>query len=131
EGCLAGAGATVLHEGDNRLVVPMEPVRDATLELVVRDEIGRAVPDVRVEWLGSWPEPCAPVGEHRGEGGRILVPVGAGLHDLRVIGPDGSSETLDVRIRRGAWQSRHVTLPSPVQVAVEEPPTPVGVEVPR
>jgi len=65
------------------------------------------------------------------EGGRILVPVGAGLHDLRVIGPDGSSETLDVRIRRGAWQSRHVTLPSPVQVAVEEPPTPVGVEVPR
>lgn len=124
EGCLAGRGATVLHEGDNRLVVPMEPVRDATLEIVARDGLGRAVPDVRLEWLGSWPAACAPVEEHRSEGGRILVSLGAGLHDLEVHGPDGAVERIDVRIRRGAWQSWHVTLepPSPRVAAAEEAP---------
>lgn len=124
EGCLAGRATAVLHEGDNRLVVPMEPVHDATLELVVRDARGRAAPHTHLEWIGSWPPACAPVEEHRFEGGRVLVRLGAGLHELVVHGPDGATERFDLRIRRGAWLSRHVTLepPDPRVATVEDAP---------
>lgn len=120
EGCLTGAGSAVLHEGHNRLLIPTQPTHDATLELVVRDATGRGVGEARIEWLGSWPSACAPTGEYRHEGGRILVPLGAGWHDLRVYGPDGSSADLDLRIRRGGWQSRHITLEAPARLAAEE-----------
>lgn len=117
--CLAGAAPITLVEGDNSLVVELEPLRAASVRVEVVDPTGAAVPGAQVTW-GREPGGCVPVEplplDATGTGKQ---PVGVGRHTIFVTAPSFSVYTEDIELKQGDDRLVRVVL-KPAKVQLEQ-----------
>ena len=117
--CLAGAAPIVLGEGDNSLVVELEPLRAASVRVEVVDPAGAAVPGAQVTW-GREPGGCVPVEPLALDAaGTGKQPVGVGSHTIFVTAPTYTVFTEDIDLKEGEERLVRVVL-KPAKVQLEQ-----------
>jgi outer membrane protein OmpA-like peptidoglycan-associated protein len=98
--CLAGTGEATVAEGGSRLLVALEPVLDALVEVTVTGPNGEPMPESSAVWRGEAPH-CVPAGTVSITGGRSVQQVGPGAHALTVTAPGYTSAELQVAAASG------------------------------
>jgi len=87
EACLTGEAQAIAAEEGATLVVELEAVHDAQIEVEVLDSAGVPVPGAEVSWRSETPG-CAPrTPVEVSPEGRVTQPIASGLHTLVVRAP--------------------------------------------
>ncbi len=115
--CLMGETSVTVGPADVMVDVPLEPVRDSSLEIEVVDPEGEpvegAVVQIRVDEAA-----CAPQEPIALEAGSGSIPLGVGTHRVVVTAPELSTVQEVLEVERDTRNTLKVTL-QPTKVVVE------------
>lgn len=118
--CLSGTGTVTTIEGNNPLVIDVEPILGTTITVEVVDAKGRPVREATAAWEGR-NDPCVPNGALSVESGSATTDVGAGPHRSIVTAPGYKNVITDIVVVAGEPQTVKVVLtPTRVKVTVEK-----------
>jgi len=98
-GCLAGTADAVAADSGAQLVVELQPIYDAQVEVVVTDMEGIVLPEAQVLWQSEAPE-CIPDAPMAVDSAGVAVQrVANGTHGLKVTAPGHKLHEEEVTLR--------------------------------
>ena len=100
-GCLTGVGEAVANEQGAQLIVELQPIFDAKVDVLVKGSDGMPLPTAEVRWQSETPE-CAPAfALGVDSGGQVVQRIANGTHRLVVSAPGHTVHEEEVTLRPG------------------------------